>query len=35
MPDPSQYVPEWRRRRLATGWWHSFELPDGRVIEGA
>ena len=34
MVDPSKYVPEWHRQRLATGWWHSFELPDGSVIEG-
>jgi len=32
--DPLWYVPEWRRRFLEGGWWHSFELPDGAVIRG-
>ena len=32
--DPLWYVPEWRRRFLEGGWWHSFELPDGDVIQG-
>jgi len=32
--DPLWYVPEWRRRFLEGGWWHSFELPDGTVIRG-
>jgi tRNA (mo5U34)-methyltransferase len=26
---------EWRDKHAATGWWHSFELPDGSLIEGA
>jgi hypothetical protein len=25
----------WGREFQASGWWHSFELPDGRRIEGA
>jgi tRNA (mo5U34)-methyltransferase len=25
----------WRAGLAKTGWWHSFELPDGRVIKGA
>jgi tRNA (mo5U34)-methyltransferase len=28
------YVPGWQRQLDAGGWWHSFELPDGRRIEG-
>jgi len=32
--DPLWYVPEWRRRFVAGGWWHSFELPDGSAIHG-
>ena len=32
--DPQWYVPEWRRRFVEGGWWHSFELPDGAVIRG-
>jgi tRNA (mo5U34)-methyltransferase len=32
--DPFGYVRDWNRRRAAIGWWHSFELPDGRLIEG-
>jgi tRNA (mo5U34)-methyltransferase len=27
-------VRQWDRERVQKGWWHSFELPDGRVIEG-
>ena len=34
MTDPFHYVRDWNRRRAASGWWHSFELPDGTVIEG-
>jgi hypothetical protein len=30
MLHPSYHVPEWRRQFLASGWWHSFELPGGR-----
>src|ERR1051326_2299337 len=33
-PDPLSYVPEWRRRFMEGGWWHSFELPDGSFIRG-
>jgi len=33
-PDASQRVRQWDRERVQKGWWHSFELPDGRVIEG-
>jgi tRNA (mo5U34)-methyltransferase len=29
------YVRLWQRNLDHTGWWHSFELPDGRRIEGA
>jgi tRNA (mo5U34)-methyltransferase len=25
----------WRAKFEKTGWWHSFELPDGRLIQGA
>jgi tRNA (mo5U34)-methyltransferase len=32
--DPLAYIREWRERFLQIGWWHSFELPDGSVIEG-
>jgi tRNA (mo5U34)-methyltransferase len=28
------YGPEWNRKLTETGWWHSFDLPDGRVIQG-
>ncbi|HEY3838462.1 MAG TPA: hypothetical protein VGL72_17905, partial [Bryobacteraceae bacterium] len=28
------HVRDWKREFEASGWWHSFELPDGRVIEG-
>jgi tRNA (mo5U34)-methyltransferase len=33
-PDPLAYIPEWRERLLRLGWWHSFELPDGTLIQG-
>jgi tRNA (mo5U34)-methyltransferase len=33
-PDPLAYVREWRSRLLRGGWWHSFELPDGGLIQG-
>ncbi len=33
-PDASERVRQWDRERAQKGWWHSFELPDGRVIEG-
>ena len=32
--DPFQYVRDWHAGRTERGWWHSFELPDGRVIPG-
>ena len=28
------WVPDWQNELDAKGWWHSFELPDGRHIEG-
>jgi tRNA (mo5U34)-methyltransferase len=28
------HVGAWKREFEASGWWHSFELPDGTVIEG-
>ena len=28
------YGPAWKDLWEKTGWWHSFELPDGRVIRG-
>jgi len=34
MSDPLEYVRQWRRQFDRTGWWHSFELPDGSVIQG-
>jgi tRNA (mo5U34)-methyltransferase len=32
--DPYSYVRQWHGQLLSKGWWHSFELPDGSVIEG-
>lgn len=32
---PFNYVHGFRQRLDSSGWWHSFELPDGRIIEGA
>ncbi len=32
--DPLEYIREWRSKFLKGGWWHSFELPDGSLIEG-
>ncbi|HEY6346338.1 MAG TPA: methyltransferase domain-containing protein [Bryobacteraceae bacterium] len=32
--DPFSYIREWDRIRRHTGWWHSFELPDGTQIHG-
>ena len=33
--DPFGYVKDWRRKLDTTeGWWHSFELPDGTIING-
>jgi tRNA (mo5U34)-methyltransferase len=35
MPPPGfEYVRDWNAERAAKGFWHSFELPDGSVIEG-
>ena len=28
------HVREWKQEFEASGWWHSFELPDGSVLEG-
>jgi tRNA (mo5U34)-methyltransferase len=33
-PEALNNARTWRTRLAQTGWWHSFELPDGRVIEG-
>ncbi len=33
-PNAFAYVEDWNRRLAAKGWWHSFELPDGRTIDG-
>jgi tRNA (mo5U34)-methyltransferase len=30
-----EHIDSWRHRLNQTGWWHSFELPDGTLIEGA
>src|SRR6202007_292830 len=27
-------VRDWDSERVQKGWWHSFELPDGRTIQG-
>jgi tRNA (mo5U34)-methyltransferase len=32
--DPFAYVEDWHQRLSKGGWWHSFELPDGTLIEG-
>lgn len=36
MSDPNRfsYVQDWNRKLHELGWWHSFELPDGSVLEG-
>ena len=31
---PFDYIRDWRRAFYETGWWHSFELPDGTRIRG-
>jgi len=31
---PKGYGPEWNKLLEQTGWWHSFELPDGSVVRG-
>jgi tRNA (mo5U34)-methyltransferase len=28
------HVRDWKREFESSGWWHSFELPDGSIIEG-
>src|SRR5947209_20579431 len=28
------YVRDWKNEFESKGWWHSFELPDGRLIQG-
>ncbi len=33
-PEALANAQTWRAKLAKTGWWHSFELPDGRVIEG-
>lgn len=33
-PDPLSYIQDWHDRLSKTGWWHSFELPDGSIVEG-
>jgi tRNA (mo5U34)-methyltransferase len=32
--DPFDYVRDWDRRLSREGWWHSFELRDGTLIQG-
>lgn len=32
--DAFAYVQTWQQTLEKTGWWHSFELPDGRLIQG-
>lgn len=34
MSDPFAYVEDWHQRLSKQGWWHSFELPDGSLVEG-
>jgi tRNA (mo5U34)-methyltransferase len=34
LPTPPGYGPEWNRLLRDTGWWHSFELPDGGIQHG-
>lgn len=29
-----EHVREWKQEFESSGWWHSFELPDGGIIEG-
>ena len=33
-PAGFEYVKGWNAERAEKGWWHSFELPDGKRIEG-
>jgi tRNA (mo5U34)-methyltransferase len=32
--DPYGYIRQWHSQLGESGWWHSFELPDGREISG-
>src|ERR1700738_1173639 len=32
--DPFDVIRHWNSLRTEKGWWHSFELPDGTLIEG-
>jgi tRNA (mo5U34)-methyltransferase len=34
VPRPFDYVRDWKNRRSERGWWHSFELPGGAILEG-
>ncbi|HEX3742891.1 MAG TPA: DUF1698 domain-containing protein [Bryobacteraceae bacterium] len=34
MPSSFDYVRDWDAERAEKGWWHSFELPDGSLIQG-
>jgi tRNA (mo5U34)-methyltransferase len=34
LPEPFAYVEDWHQRLSEQGWWHSFELPDGTLVEG-
>jgi tRNA (mo5U34)-methyltransferase len=34
LADPFGYVEDWHQRLSKQGWWHSFELPDGSLVEG-
>jgi tRNA (mo5U34)-methyltransferase len=34
MPDPFDVIPFWKQQHTQKGWWHSFEMPDGSLIEG-
>lgn len=33
-PDPLDHPREWKKEFETAGWWHSFELPDGTLVEG-
>jgi tRNA (mo5U34)-methyltransferase len=33
-PDAFAYIHTWHDALQQTGWWHSFELPDGQTIQG-
>ena len=33
-PTGFEYIRDWDAERAEKGWWHSFELPDGSLIEG-